>query len=85
MKYENIQQELNKDLEKDFEVFGRFHALVVCQGQNLCQKNNPMCSQCFLLDLCIYGQQHKTNPDIAQIQTVIAKASRKSKQQDKIT
>ena len=79
MKYDNIQQEMNKDLEKDFEVFGRFHALVVCHGQNLCQKNNPKCSQCFLFDLCIYGKQHKTNPDIAQIQTVITEASRPKK------
>lgn len=79
MKYENIQQELNKDLEKDFEVFGRFHALVVCHGQNLCQKNNPKCSQCFLLEDCVYGQQHKTDPEIAKIQTIITKSPKNKK------
>lgn len=79
IKYENIQQELNKDLEKDFEVFGRFHALVVCHGQNLCQKNNPKCSKCFLLDFCIYGHQHKTDPEIAKIQTIITKSPKTKK------
>lgn len=76
VKYEDIQQELNEKLEKDFEVFGSFHALVVVHGQNLCQKNNPKCSQCFLFDHCIYGQQHQTNPEIAQIQTLITKSSK---------
>jgi endonuclease-3 related protein len=71
--YEIIQQELAKHLEDDFEVLGRFHALIVCHSQNICLKNSPKCSKCFLLDRCIYGQQHKTKPNIAQIQTVIAK------------
>ncbi len=80
--YEKIQQELAKHLEDDFEVLGRFHALIVCHSQNICLKNSPMCSKCFLLDRCIYGQQHKTKPNIAQIQTVIAKPQKKQTKKD---
>lgn len=79
IKYENIQQELNDDLETSFEVFGRFHALVVVHGQNTCQKNNPKCSQCFLLGQCSYGKEHQTNPEIAQIQTLITKSPKRKR------
>ena len=73
MNYEKLQQELIKHLEDNFEVFGRFHALIVCHSQNLCLKNSPECSNCLLLNRCIYGLNHKTDSDIAQIQTIIAK------------
>lgn len=79
IKYEDLQQELNNELETNFEVFGRFHALVVVHGQNLCQKNNPKCSQCFLLDQCLYGKEHQTDPEIAQIQTLITKPPKKKR------
>ncbi|UCG01401.1 MAG: endonuclease [Candidatus Heimdallarchaeota archaeon] len=54
-KYEIIQEEIIKVLEKNFEVLGRFHALVVVHGQNYCQKNNPMCLECFLQTSCTYA------------------------------
>jgi len=74
MKYEDIQQEINKELETNFEVFGRFHALVVVHGQNLCQKNDPKCTQCFLSEYCMYGKNHLNNPKIAQIQIKIVQS-----------
>ncbi|UCE13874.1 MAG: hypothetical protein JSV04_01545 [Candidatus Heimdallarchaeota archaeon] len=77
MKYEIIQQELNDNLERDFEVFGRFHALVVCHGQNFCQKNTPRCLHCFLLNNCQYGQLHESNSEIAKIQTLISRKTKK--------
>ncbi len=73
-KYEVIQEELTKELEKNFEVFGRFHALVVVHGQNYCQKNKPLCSQCFLIYSCTYGQKYQTDPKIARIQSAISKS-----------
>ena len=73
-KYEIIQKELAAELEDDFEVFGRFHALVVVHGQNYCQKNNPLCSECFLQASCTYGQKHQFDSKIAQIQNAITKS-----------
>ncbi|MFX0124489.1 MAG: endonuclease III domain-containing protein [Candidatus Hodarchaeota archaeon] len=78
-KYEVIQDEIAKELEKDFEVFGRFHALIVVHGQNVCHKNKPRCSRCFILDSCTYGQKHLTDPKIAQIQNIITKSSKGKK------
>ncbi|MFX1534002.1 MAG: endonuclease III domain-containing protein [Promethearchaeota archaeon] len=77
MGYEIIQKEQNKDLPKDPEILGRFHALVVCHGQNLCQKTTPKCSKCFLQSECLYGQKHKIDSDIAQIQAIISPPKRK--------
>ena len=77
--YEAIQKEIAGGLEKNFEVFGRFHALIVVHGQNYCQKNNPICSECFLCHSCIYGQNHQIDSKIAQIQRAITK-SPKNKQ-----
>lgn len=74
-KYEIFQQELNDNLS--FEVFGRFHALVVCHGQNFCHKQTPKCAQCFLLDICRYGQLHESSSEIAQIQTLISRKTKK--------
>ncbi|MFX1515245.1 MAG: endonuclease III domain-containing protein [Promethearchaeota archaeon] len=73
-KYEVIQKELAAELEDDFEVFGRFHALVVVHGQNYCQKNNPLCSECFLQASCTYGQKYQFDSKIAQIQNAITKS-----------
>lgn len=75
-KYEDIQEELNQELGENFEAFGRFHALVVVHGQNICQKNDPRCTQCFLINFCTYGQKRQIDPRIAQIQTAISKPSR---------
>ncbi|MFX0151752.1 MAG: endonuclease III domain-containing protein [Candidatus Hodarchaeota archaeon] len=77
IKYEIVQKELRKNLENEAQMFGRFHALVVCHSQNLCHKKDPKCSKCGLKPHCIYGQDWKNKPEIAFIQSVIeAKASK---------
>lgn len=70
-KYEIIQDELRKNLNPKALVLGRFHALVVCHSQNLCNKKDPKCSVCRLKSVCEYGQNWKNNPEIAFIQTMI--------------
>ncbi|MFX0013111.1 MAG: endonuclease III domain-containing protein [Promethearchaeota archaeon] len=79
IKYENLQKVLIEELKEDSEILGRFHALVVVHGQNYCQKNNPLCPECFLLDLCTYGQKHETDSNIAQIQKQITKSLKRKK------
>ena len=71
-RYETIQQEQSKELPKNPEILARFHALVVCHGQNSCQKSLPRCSTCFLQSKCMYGQNYETDPAIARIQDLIS-------------
>ena len=75
--YETIQKEQCKELPQDPEILGRFHALIICHGQNCCQKNTPKCLDCFLQEKCMYGQNHEIDPTIAQIQTLINPPKRK--------
>ena len=70
-KYEAIQNEIAEELENVYEVFGRFHALVVVHGQNYCQKNSPHCSECFLRGSCIYGSRYEFDSKVSQIQSMI--------------
>ncbi|MFX0094987.1 MAG: endonuclease III domain-containing protein [Candidatus Hodarchaeota archaeon] len=75
--YEVIQKEQRRELPVNSEILARFHALVVCHGQNRCQKTAPKCSDCFLLKNCLYGHKHKKDPSIAQIQTIICPSKKK--------
>ena len=75
--YEALQHELHQELPKDPEILGRFHALIVCHGQNRCQKTAPKCVDCFLQAKCMYGLHHETDPTITHIQTVISPPKRK--------
>ncbi|NHJ01119.1 MAG: hypothetical protein EAX86_03205 [Candidatus Heimdallarchaeota archaeon] len=52
MRYNDFQYEIETLLGLDFEILGRFHALVVCHCQNLCHKLKPMCKNCFLTNTC---------------------------------
>jgi endonuclease-3 related protein len=45
-------------LPPDAQVFNEYHALLVCQGKNVCRRR-PLCPQCCLNDLC----QFNTNLD----------------------
>ncbi|MFX0204838.1 MAG: endonuclease III domain-containing protein [Candidatus Hodarchaeota archaeon] len=78
-KYEVIQEELRKNLKHEAQVFGRFHALVVCHSQTLCHKIDPKCAKCGLIPHCIYGKNWKNKPEIAFIQSVIEKKASKLK------
>ncbi|MFQ6126376.1 MAG: endonuclease III domain-containing protein [Candidatus Heimdallarchaeota archaeon] len=75
--YEALQHELHQDLPQDPEILGRFHALIVCHGQNRCQKTAPKCVDCVLQANCMYGLHYETDPTIAHIQTVISPPKRK--------
>ncbi|MFX1508340.1 MAG: endonuclease III domain-containing protein [Promethearchaeota archaeon] len=74
--YEAIQKEIAGELERDFEVFGRFHALIVVHCQNFCHKNRPNCPECFLRKICLYGSRYKNDLRIAQIQSLIIKPTK---------
>ena len=76
--YETIQNEQYSELPNEFEVFGRFHALIVCHSQNYCQKNKPKCVDCILSEKCMYGKNHETNLTIAHIQNAISPPKRKN-------
>ena len=53
-------------LKKDVKMFNEYHALIVEHAKTFCKKNNPKCSDCFLLDNCNFGKeieiQSKLNP-----------------------
>jgi endonuclease-3 related protein len=80
--YEAIQKEIASNLESDFKIFGRFHALIVVHCQNYCHKNRPNCPECFLRKFCIYGSRYEIDSRIAQIQDLIVKPI-KNKQKSK--
>ncbi len=46
-------------LPPDAQVFNEYHALLVCQGKNICRRR-PLCPQCCLNDIC----QFNTNLDV---------------------
>ncbi len=46
-------------LPPDAQVFNEYHALLVCQGKNICRRR-PLCQQCCLNDIC----QFNTNLDV---------------------
>ncbi|MHA2329969.1 MAG: hypothetical protein ACXACR_15740, partial [Candidatus Hodarchaeales archaeon] len=78
-KYEFIQNEFLVNFGYNYKFYGRFHALIVCHGQNYCQKNDPKCQSCFLLNSCTFGRHHKDNSQIADIQIAISNPSKKKK------
>ncbi len=83
-KYEDIQREIQEKLEKDFEVLGRFHALIVCHCQNKCQKNKPRCTNCILRESCRYGLLAENDSEIEKIQKkIIGEQKRKKNHQKK--
>lgn len=76
-RYEDIQIEIYDNLKPEAQLFGKFHALIVCHCQNFCHKKKPDCKQCPLLSQCSYGQKHETDPKMALIQSAIAPTSKK--------
>ena len=54
LKYEKFQDQITDVVGLDFENLGRFHALIVCHCQNVCQKKTPSCKFCFLNRDCGY-------------------------------
>lgn len=57
--YHELQRLFHGSLEQDASVFNEYHALLVEHGKRYCHKQEPACSPCPLLDLCIYGKNKK--------------------------
>ena len=48
--YAGYQAFFMERLPPDAEMFNEYHALLVCQGKNVCRR--PLCPQCCLSDIC---------------------------------
>ena len=79
LKYETIQEHIKNEFPDSFFMLGNFHAHIVAHCQRYCQKNKPLCENCFLRNKCVYGMKFKTNKQIASIQDIISKPKKKSK------
>jgi len=55
--YENVQEILQRELPKDPQVLGEFHALIVKHSKEICRKR-PRCNSCFMKDCCNAGKQN---------------------------
>jgi len=49
--YAAYQALFMEHLSPDTELFNEYHALLVCQGKNVCRRR-PLCPQCCLKDIC---------------------------------
>lgn len=56
--YGAYQAFFTEHLPSDARLFNEYHALLVCQGKNICRRR-PLCPQCCLNDIC---QLAATNP-----------------------
>jgi len=79
LKYEKIQKSIKIKFPDDYFEIGKFHALIVAHCQKFCQKNQPLCEECFLRSKCIFGQKYKSDTSIANIQGKISPPKKKSK------
>jgi len=53
--YAAYQAFFMKHLPPDTGLFNEYHALLVCQGKNICRRR-PLCPQCCLNDLCQFSR-----------------------------
>lgn len=59
--YERTQSLFHEALEREVEVWGEYHALIVQHGKARC-RSRPACDRCALLDLCDFGR-HAYSPE----------------------
>jgi len=52
--YAAYQAWFTEHLPSDTQLFNEYHALLVCQGKNVCRRR-PLCQQCCLSDLCQFA------------------------------
>lgn len=55
--YAEWQRYFERVLEKDAELYGQFHALIVQHAKYLCRKQAPQCHRCVLHFRCELGQE----------------------------
>lgn len=48
-------------LDEDANLFNEFHALFVEHAKRFCKKEKPLCSVCFLVKECEFGNKKKSN------------------------
>ena len=48
-------------LDRDASLFNEFHALFVEHAKRFCKKEKPLCSVCFLVKDCEFGNKKKSN------------------------
>ncbi|MBL7054556.1 hypothetical protein ISS05_02265 [Candidatus Woesearchaeota archaeon] len=46
LKYDELQEIFENNLEKDAKLFNEYHALLVELGKNYCKNKKPLCSKC---------------------------------------
>lgn len=57
LSYENLQLYFSESLTEDPEIFGEFHALLVCHGKEFCRARDPKCDECSLKKICNYVEK----------------------------
>jgi endonuclease-3 len=50
-----VEMKLQKAIPKEW--WSRAHHWLIWHGRRVCKSRNPLCSQCFLSDLCPYGKK----------------------------
>ena len=55
--YQDTQMMFMDSLAPDSGLFNEYHALIVAHGKQRCRKSAPLCRQCPLETICVYGQR----------------------------
>ncbi len=58
--YASMRNNFMQQLPASTELYNEFHALIVCHVKKLCRKRLPLCSECPLLEYCLFGQDLTT-------------------------
>ena len=52
----DVEMKLQKAIPKEW--WSRAHHWLIWHGRRVCKARKPLCSQCFLSDLCLYGKKN---------------------------
>lgn len=56
-RYSDYQELFMENLPHEVQMFNEYHALLVALGKEICRKNNPLCRECCLNELCRLGKR----------------------------
>jgi endonuclease-3 related protein len=56
--YRLVQEYFQARLPKDPKLYNEYHAQLDALGHHIC-RTRPLCPECPLLDLCVYGQENR--------------------------